>query len=100
MGRSIGKITWMNNWPGVITRGPAVGVILNLLCQLRSSLPGSVGILSSILFSDPASFVQLGIRNFTVVVDQGVNLLLVIDIDIWASENGDCTCSLLTLSGK
>lgn len=86
LSRGIREVIWVKIGPGLFTRSPAVGVALNLLRQLRGSLSSSNGILSGILLSDATSLVQLHICNVTVVVDLSVNLLLVVDVDVWSSE--------------
>lgn len=77
--------------PGLFTRNPEAGVALDLLRQLRSGLSSSVGVLPGILLSDTTSFVQLHVCNVAVVVNLGVNLLLVVDIDVWPSEGENGT---------
>lgn len=86
LGRGIGEILWVEVWPGLFTRNPAVGVVLNPLRQLRGRLFSSVGILSGVLLCDTTSFVQLHIYDLTVVVDLCVDLFLIVDVDVWASE--------------
>jgi len=73
----------------MVSRSPAVGIVLDLLSQLSRSLSSTNGVFSSILFGDSASFIELHVGNVTVMINLGVNLLLIVDVSIWSSEDKD-----------
>lgn len=72
---------------------PSTGVDLNLLSQLNGGDLSALHGLLSILVAHTPGFDQLMVGNLTVVVDQRINGLLIIDVDVRSGESNNSAYS-------